>query len=347
MKKNNRNNRHLKRKGKLFKAIFIQLFLICIIIVIIKGSFHLTHTAVDDLKNYAFKIITPPKITTQIETSHLSSSKKEKAGENELSLLNTAKKQLYSKSAVLVRLEDQKILLEKNSDKIIYPASLTKIMTAIVAIENMKDLNETILLSSDLFPSLYEEDASMAGFLPMEAVRAIDLLYGVLLPSGAECCLGLADFISGSEDDFVNLMNDKAAALGMTSTHFTNSTGLNNSNHYTTAKDLSKLLLYALQNGTFREIFTSQKHSTASTKLHPDGITVYSTLFHKITDPNFSGGSILGGKTGYTSKAGLCLATLAQKYGKEYILVTAGADGNHDTEQYNISDALRIYTSIE
>jgi D-alanyl-D-alanine carboxypeptidase len=343
-----KNNRRLKRKGKLFRAILIQLILIIILIVIIKGSYHITRSAVEDLKKYAFNITTSPEATAEPETEVMSfpNEKNVKVSENELSILNKAKKHLYSKNAILVRLEDQKTLLEKNSDTIIYPASMTKIMTAIVAIENLKDLNNSILLSSDLFPSLYDEDASMAGFLPEESVSAIDLLYGVLLPSGAECCLGLANYISGTEDAFVNLMNKKAATLGMKNTHFTNTTGLNDPEHYTTAKDLSLLLEYALQNDTFREIFTSPKHATSSTNLHPNGITVYSTLFKNIVHQDFNGGSILGGKTGYTSKAGLCLASLAQKNGKEYILVTAGADGSHDTEQYNISDALQIYESI-
>ena len=106
---------------------------------------------------------------------------------------------LYSSNAVLISLDDNEILLDKSSDERIYPASLTKIMTAIVAIENLTDLDEEIYLSEDMFEELYSENASMAGFLPNEKVPAIDLIYGVLLPSGAESCIGLADAIAGSE----------------------------------------------------------------------------------------------------------------------------------------------------
>lgn len=253
---------------------------------------------------------------------------------------------LHSACAILVRLSDKAVLMQKQGDERIYPASLTKMMTAVVAIENIPDLQKKIELSSSLFQPLYKADASMAGFLPGEKVRAIDLLYGALLPSGAECCIGLADEISGSEESFVKKMNEKADRLGMSNTHFANSTGLQNENHYSTVKDLSLLLDYALQNQTFREIFTSSRHSTAATNKHPDGITFTSTLSQSLKDHTLPGGEILGGKTGFTDEAGLCLASLAQIGGKEYILVTAGAEGDHKTEPYDIDDAREVYQRL-
>jgi D-alanyl-D-alanine carboxypeptidase (penicillin-binding protein 5/6) len=219
-------------------------------------------------------------------------------------------------------------------------------MTAIVAIENLPDLKEEIKLTDSTFQGLYGADASMAGFQPGEQVRAIDLLYGVMLPSGAECCIGLADQIAGSEQNFVKIMNQKAADLGMDNTHFENATGLHNENHYTTVKDLAILLSYALQNDTFREIFTSSRHSTQPTNKHPGGITFYSTMFEELNNQNIIGGEILGGKTGYTDEAGLCLASLAKVGKQEYILISAGAKGDHHSEQYNITDALAVYNSI-
>lgn len=186
----------------------------------------------------------------------------------------------------------------------------------------------------------------MAGFLPGEQVRAIDLLYGAMLPSGAECCIALADHIAGSERDFVKLMNQKAEAIGMNNTHFENATGLHDENHYTTVEDLAVLLMNALRNDTFRKIFTTFRHSTPPTDKHPDGITFYNTMYERLDDQNIIDGQILGGKTGYTDKAGLCLASLAKVGMQEYILITAGAKGNHDSEQYNITDALAVYNSI-
>lgn len=253
---------------------------------------------------------------------------------------------ISSSNAILVRLMDDTVLMQKNSEEKVYPASLTKMMTVIVAIENLPDLNEKIILTGSMFDGLYEANASMAGFQPDEEVRAIDLLYGAMLPSGAECCIGLADHIAGSEEGFVELMNQKAEELGMNNTHFENTTGLHNDNHYTTVKDLAALLSYALKNDTFREIFTTFRHSIPPTNKHPGGITFYSTMYEKLGDQNILDGEILGGKTGYTEKAGLCLASLAKVGESEYILITTGAKGDHHTKQYNIIDAVEVYNSI-
>lgn len=253
---------------------------------------------------------------------------------------------LYSSNAILISLDDNDILLDKSSDERIYPASLTKIMTAILAIENLSDLDEMIYLSEDMFQELYSENASMAGFLPNEEVAAIDLVYGVLLPSGAESAIGLANAIAGSEENYVKLMNKKAEKLGMNNTHFTNSTGLHDINHYSTVKDIAILLEYALQNDTFREVYTSERHTTKATYLHPDGITLRSTMFKKMETQDVNGGIIEGGKTGYTEEAKLCLASLAKIDGKEYILVTADAEGSPQTEQFNILDAFNVYNQI-
>nr|WP_256311448.1 D-alanyl-D-alanine carboxypeptidase [Tissierella carlieri] len=253
---------------------------------------------------------------------------------------------LQSTHAILIRLDDNTVMMEKKSEERIYPASLTKIMTAIVAIENLPDLKEEIKLTNSTFEGLYEANASMAGFQAHENVRAIDLLYGVMLPSGAECCIGLADEIAGSEQKFAEMMNQKAVDLGMNNTHFENTTGLHDEDHYTTVKDLAILLNHALENDTFREIFTSSRHTSQSTNKHPDGITFYSTMFKNLDTPNVMDGKILGGKTGYTDMAGLCLASLAKVGEEEYILITAGAKGDNRSEQFNISDALTVYNSL-
>lgn len=247
---------------------------------------------------------------------------------------------------ILVDLESGEVLLERNARDRIYPASLTKIMTAILAIENTENMDEVITLSSDIFQNLYEENASVAGFEPDETVRLQDLLYGILLPSGAECCLAFADKVAGSEDAFVELMNRKAESLGMENTHFCNVTGLQNPDHYSTAKDISILLQYALKNGSFKEAFSCRSYTTTTSKQHPEGITFYSTMFEKLGDAEVTGGEILGGKTGYTTQAGLCLASLARLGGKEYILVTAKAEGDQQTEPFHILDAKNAYARI-
>lgn len=252
---------------------------------------------------------------------------------------------INSPYAVLMQARGGKVIGEINGEERIYPASLTKIMTAIVAIEELDDLEQGITLDEDIFPELYAGDATQAGFQAGETVRAIDLLYGVILPSGAECCIGLANEIAGSEDAFVELMNQKAQRLGMEGTHFCDTTGLHDPEHYSTAKDIAVLLKYAIRNDTFREIIESARHSTGITNVHPDGITYYSTMFKNLNDPAVTGGKILGGKTGFTNEAGLCLASFAEIEGREYILVTAGAPGTTG-EPLHVYDAVTIYNRL-
>ena len=203
-------------------------------------------------------------------------------------------------------------------------------MTVILGIENFDDLDEKITLTDEMFAGLYEQDATQAGFQPGEEVRVIDLLYGAMLPSGAECCIALADTISGSEADFAELMNKKARKLGMENTHFCDSTGLHNPDHYSTV----------------REIVETSRHSTGVTNIHPDGITYYSTMFKNLFDPTVTGGKILGGKTGYTSEAGHCLVSFAEIEGREYIFVSAGASGADGNTIPHIQDAVTVYNRV-
>ncbi|WP_246280997.1 D-alanyl-D-alanine carboxypeptidase family protein [Saccharibacillus qingshengii] len=254
---------------------------------------------------------------------------------------------LYSSNAILIDLGNGEVQLKKNINQKVYPASMTKMMTVLVALENLSDPQKKVTLPASIFPDLKKQGASMAGFLPGEKVKGIDLLYGSMLPSGADASIGLAYAISGSEAAFVKKMNAKAKKLGMKHTHFTNVTGLHNANHYTTVKDMSVLMKAALKNSTFRKLMTTHKYSTAPTNLHPNGITVRSTLSESAPTLNFKGGRILGGKTGYTRAAGLCLASLAVKNGREYMLVTAGADGSPWSKPYHIQDALNVYPKIK
>ena len=250
-----------------------------------------------------------------------------------------------STNVLLMDVKSGKVIGNLNGDERIYPASMTKIMTAIIALEAFSDLDHEITLSEDIFYALDGQDATQAGFRPGESVRVRDLVYGVMLPSGAECCLALADEVSGSEEAFVEKMNKKAKSIGMKDTHFMDCTGLHDPEHYSTAYDIALLLKYALHNDTFRDVAESHFHSTPATNVHPDGITYYSTMFKNMSDTSVMGGEILGGKTGYTSEAGHCLASFAQIYDREYILVTAGAAADA-TGVPHILDAKTIYNRL-
>lgn len=253
---------------------------------------------------------------------------------------------LDSPHAVLMDQATGTVIASKNSDEIIYPASMVKIMTVLTAIENIKNLDEEITMSYDFYDELYERDASRAGFEPGEEAVIRDLLYGALLPSGAECCKQLALQAAGSEDGFVELMNQKAQSLGLTQTHFTNATGLHNEDQYSTVTEIGKLLRAAVENKTFYQVFTTHSYTVQPTSVHPEGFTFWSTMFKNMQSSTVINGEILGGKTGYTDEAGHCLASMAEINGRPFILVTAGWAANPRVEQYHINDAFLGYNAL-
>lgn len=218
---------------------------------------------------------------------------------------------LNSPHAILLQADSGEVLAEKDADSTIYPASMTKMMTALLAIEANPDLDTPVTLPEEIFPALQAQNASLAGFQAGETATVRDLLYGAMLPSGAECCEALARQVSGSEEAFVALMNRKAGELGMKHTHFANCTGLTSPEHYSSAADLAVLLQAALNNETFRTVFTTGQYTGSVTAQHPKGLYMASTLLSRLDGGEVTGGQILGGKTGYTDAAGLCLASLA------------------------------------
>ncbi|MDR1642958.1 MAG: D-alanyl-D-alanine carboxypeptidase [Clostridiales bacterium] len=250
---------------------------------------------------------------------------------------------LKSPYAVMIELETGKELYGKKSSEKMYPASMTKIMTAIVALENLEDKKELVTLSDEMFQIIRNENAVTAGFESYEEVPAIELLYGLMMMSGAECAIGLAEHVSGSEEAFVELMNEKALKLGMENTHFVNTTGLHDDNHYSTASDIATLLRYALTNETFYDLITTSVHSTVGTDAHPGGVTFRSTLFANLAIQSLNNGVVLGGKTGFTDEAGQCLASFAEMDGKRLIMVTGGAN----TRMEYIDDAYRAYGAVK
>ena len=259
-------------------------------------------------------------------------------------LVTKLTKEINSKSAILLDLASEQVLAEKFSTEKIFPASLTKIMTALVVIENFDDLENAIVMPNDMYTYLVEQNASVAGFMAGEEVKIIDLLHGVLLPSGADACLSLARFVSGNEQAFAKKMTDRAHELGAVNTNFVNSTGLHDDNHYTTVKDLSVILTYALKNETFRKIFTTNTYTTSPTNMHQYGLTMSNTTFKAFERGGIENKYVKGGKTGFTGEACLCLATLAQKNGREYILITVGAGSSTSSKGVqHVQDAVYIY----
>ena len=277
-----------------------------------------------------------------------SSWKEKQAGKTQelLDQIQVDLTKLDSPCAILLDDETGTVLASKNGDDRIYPASMVKIMTVLTAIESIDDLDAKIQMSYDIYDALYEQDASRAGFEPGEQVTARELLYGALLPSGAECCAQLALESAGSQEAFVEKMNANAEKLGLTGTHFTNVTGLHNDDQYSTPHEIGKILQSAIKNKTFYEVFTTHFYTAPATEQHPDGFTFWSTMFKNMTDEVVNGGEIIGGKTGYTDEAGHCLASAAKIDDRIYILVTAGWAQGTDSATYHISDAFLAYNQI-
>lgn len=251
---------------------------------------------------------------------------------------------VYSeKSAALIEIASGKIIAYRNEDMKIYPASLTKIMTLIVAVENIKDFSDTVLITDDMVIPMVERDASRAGFLPGETPSLLDLLYGMMLPSGADASLAIADYVAGSEEAFVELMNEKACQLGLKNTHFVNTTGLHEKEHYSTVSDIAVILEFAIRDDMCRRVMSGETYKCKPTEQHPEGLEFSSTLFSRMSGDEMPGITVKGGKTGFTDNAGNCIATYAQTDDdKTYILVFCGGKSNWD-EIYNTLSAYSVF----
>lgn len=245
--------------------------------------------------------------------------------------------------------DTENVIYEKKSKSKAYPASLTKLMTTIVALENIDDLSAIAPIDIDTYREMVASNSSMAGFFGKEAVTYRDLLYGTILPSGGEAANSLAVHVAGSADAFVQMMNDKAIELELNDTHFTNPEGLHNKNQYTTASDMAKLLDYALDNDHFKAIFTTDIFQTTATTDHPDGILLKSTVLTSLNKGEQNGFDIIGGKSGTTYEAGQCWATLGLVEDREYISIVMGApleDISHP-DKAQIEDTLKLYTKVK
>ncbi len=233
---------------------------------------------------------------------------------------NYASKYIY----VLER-ESQEVIYQKKANSKAYPASLTKIMTTLVALEHLDDISSQATVDTETYQKMVLENASMAGFYGGEVVTYRDLLYGTILSSGGEAANSLAMNIAGSQEAFVELMNEKAKELGMKKTNFTNVEGLQDKNQYTSASDMAKLLDYALDNDDFRAIFTKESFQTLASNEHPNGITLKSTVLKELSPDMQEGFRVIGGKSGTTEDAGQCWASLGQVDEREYIVIVMGA----------------------
>lgn len=232
---------------------------------------------------------------------------------------------IYAESGILVDLDTQEILYSKNIDKQLYPASITKIMTTLIAIESSAP-EDPVTFSQTALDSI-EWDSSNIGCRLNETLTMEQCWYAMMLNSANEVCCGVAEQIAGSIDAFVDLMNQKAAELGCTNTHFANPNGLPDENHYTTAHDMALIANAAYENETFRQVFTTRQYEIPPTSQYTE--TRYLYNHHKMMQPDteYYYEGCLGGKTGYTEAALNTLVTFASRSEKTLLCVTMRTQG--------------------
>jgi D-alanyl-D-alanine carboxypeptidase (penicillin-binding protein 5/6) len=256
---------------------------------------------------------------------------------------------ISSEAAVLINLDRDITVFEKNPTKKMYPASLTKIVTAMVVLDNVTDLDNTEFEAPlAVFDELYGQGASSVGYSRGEVATVTDLMYSMLMLSACESAGILAWNVGGTQAEFIEMMNDKATAIGCTGTHFVNPHGLYDPNQYTNARDMALIAQFAYKNyPKLIDIATTKEYVMQATNYQAQG---WKTIKHtnKMLDPNsdYYYQYCKGLKTGTLDESGRCLATLGSRDGNNYLFVTLGsplydADGNSSYKLYE--DHANIY----
>ena len=263
-----------------------------------------------------------------------------------------------AKYSVLLDVSNNKLYTARNYTKKAYPASLTKLMTVIVAIEHTQNLKDTYKFTKQDIQSLQDENASVAGFKAGEKVTVEDLLYGAMLPSGADATLGLANYVAGSEEAFVKMMNDKVEELGLTGTHFTNASGLHDEDHYSTAMDMAMIVKYGLEtegvSKEFIKIISAESHTTKKSNKNKEGILLSSIFFQRYEgfyidrdEDKKPDAKIVGGKTGFTNESKYSLASVYEVDGEYFVCITLKSSDSGKATMDNVAIAERYLPTYD
>lgn len=228
--------------------------------------------------------------------------------------------ELYSDCLLLVSSDNSEVIFEKNAGKQTSPASLTKVITSIVVLENCENLNQLVTVTESAIRELDGTGSSLGGLQAGEQVSVYDLLCNLLMQSANEAATTLADFISGNDRaKFVGMMNEVAERLGCTNSHFVNPHGLDDDNQYVTAEDMAKFVAHAMTFSAFEEIFGMFTYTLKATNLQEErAIRNTNGMMNKAVDDYYCE-YVKGGKTGSTSIAGRCVVAVASNDGYNYI----------------------------
>jgi D-alanyl-D-alanine carboxypeptidase len=242
--------------------------------------------------------------------------------------------EIDAKSAIVVDSVSGRMLFEKDNAAELPMASLTKMMTAVVVLDSGVNPEESAVIDSEVV----QVEGADIGLKEGEEMRVSDLLYGVLIASGNDAALALAKKIGGSVEGFVGQMNEKASDLGLSNTHFSNPTGLDQEDHFSNVKDLAILANHAFKNPIFQEIVGIKEHDIQA--LNSDK-THHLKNTNKLLLNDYS--NILGGKTGFTDEAGFCLTSFAEnERGNQIVVVVLGSE--EDGNQFQDTKALVEWT---
>ena len=229
--------------------------------------------------------------------------------------------------AVVFDLDKGSILAEKNSSKTMNPASMTKVMSLLLFVENLPDQNKKLTITQDIVSFVQQRGASNCGFIVGEEVTVKDLLYGVILPSGADAVLALSKEVSGSEAAFVGLMNKRAKDMGLSSQcYFQNATGLYHSTHHMTVKDMGQIMALAMQNPAAREVLMTENYQISPTNKHAQGLKFTNLFLQRIKTQDSGGTRVEMAKTGFVSQSKFCVVSSGKgKNGRNLLVVTGGS----------------------
>ena len=251
--------------------------------------------------------------------------------------------EVISSNAVLIDESTNTVIASKNAKERISPASMTKVLTVLVAAEHIaeEELDDTFTMTREITDYGYINDCSAVGFLEGEQITIRDLFYGTILHSGSDAAVGLATYVAGSHEAFVELMNEKLKELGIAeSSHMTNCVGIYDKEHYSTVYDMAVIMKAAVQSEFCKEVLSEHRYVTAATAEHPEGIDISNWFLRRIEDKD-TGGEVLCAKTGYVMQSKNCAVSYGVfSDGKPYICVTAGSSSSWRC----IYDHVEIYS---
>lgn len=246
-----------------------------------------------------------------------------------------------SKYVILIDAQTGEILAEKNSYEFLNPASMTKVLTLLVAVENIAETDGTFTMTDEISEYCFVNECSVVGYIVGETVPIEELFYGCILCSGADASLALAELAAGSHEEFVKLMNEKLDELGVSDTaHFTNCVGLYDKEHGCTSADMALIMKAALENEKCREILCTKVFYSEPTPEHPEGQVLSNWFVRSLEDKDNGAVSVLGGKRGYVPESGNCAVSYGEtESGKSYICVT----GKSYSQKQAIYDHAALY----